>query len=460
MSVRLHNLTLTDRERLYRLGWFTRVRWVMAALALMILLVGWYAMGVRFSRAGRTPSLAPAVNVVLIVFLYNAAFTFLVHIVRARGQPSRRVILELTLGQLACDMIAITALAHFTGGVENYFVVLILVPLVIATELLPQSLAYATAGAAVALIHALAWAELVWGGRGGLWEHSHVYWRGTAVGLYDEPDYVLEVTSALTVTIFATVAVASSISKRLRRREAELEDAYGALRKADEAKSFFMLKAGHEMRAPLAAIHSILGAIAHTTDTLAGPQERLIRRAQRRAEGLMDLVDDLRRYSRLRAPKAVIEFVAVSLEEVVAETVELFRSQAEAGGVELVCRTQAAETDGDEELLREVVTNLVANALQYTPEGGRVEVTLAVAGGVAVLTVADTGVGISQAAQARLFEEFYRAPEAKRILANGTGLGLAITRRIVEMHRGRIELEAQREAGTTFTVRLPLRQAT
>ena len=106
-----------------------------------------------------------------------------------------------------------------------------------------------------------------------------------------------------------------------------------------------------------------------------------------------------------------------------------------------------------------MVTNIVTNAIQYTPRGGRIEIELAIEGSSAVLRVTDTGIGISKPARAKLFEEFYRSPEARKHFPDGTGLGLAITRRIVELHHGRIEVHSPPEGGTVFFVRLPLSQS-
>ena len=102
------------------------------------------------------------------------------------------------------------------------------------------------------------------------------------------------------------------------------------------------------------------------------------------------------------------------------------------------------------------MTNLLANAIQYTPRGGRIDVRLVREDSSAVLTVADTGIGISPAAAERLFEEFYRAPEAKKAFTDGTGVGLSIVRRVVEIHGGEISVSAREGGGTVFRVRLPL----
>jgi len=448
-------LTLTDRELADRLGWFTQLRWAIGAGALLMLLVSWYVLGIRFRFADGRSAMSPAVEAILVVFLYNAAFAFVVHIVRARGGIRRQLIVRLALAQLVCDMLAICAVAHYTGGVENLFIMLVLVPLVIATELLPAKLTYATAAGAAAMINALAWLE-----QQGVLSHVEVHWPGKVAGqwpaLYADAAYVTQVTVVLTITIFVMVFVASTISGRLRRREAELEQACRRLAEVDKAKSFFMRKAGHELRAPLAAISSILEAIAHTSKALEDTHRRLIDRTQYRTKAMMDLLDDLRRYSYLQGPEGVLKPVRLDLERIVSATVELFRLQAEQAGLKLTGSTQPVAIQGDEEMIREVVTNLVANAVQYTPAGGEISVKLAQRGEWASLTVSDTGIGISQAAAEGIFQEFYRSPEARRLLPEGTGLGLAITKRIVTMHGGMITFTSGEGKGTVFSVSLPV----
>ncbi len=452
------DLTITDRELFYRLGWFTHVRWAFGLFCLLMLLICWHVLGVRF-RIGDGPwTMAPAAHVVLAMFLYNAVFTFAVRIIRSGKRTTRHMIVFIALAQIMCDLVSICALIHYTGGVENVFVILILVPIVIVTELLPQALAYATAGGAAVLINALAWGE-----QQGFLQHAHVELvRGNgppqAIGLYLDSLYVLHVTTALTVTIFAMVFIASTIAARLRKREAELEEAHRKLRIVDETKGFFMRKAGHEMRSPLAAIHSILNAITSSTESLSAEQSRLLGRARYRTKAMMAMVADLIRYSRLRSPEAVFQTKPIYLSNIVTNTVELHRKHAEIAGIELSCRTEPAWIKGDEELLRELATNLLANAIQYTPAGGSIEVTLTKQAKTVLLTVADTGIGINEQEAEMLFEAFYRSSQAKKTFLDGTGLGLAIVNKIIQIHGGSINARPGPSGGTVFTVELPAQE--
>ncbi len=448
-------LSITDRELFERLTWFTYVRWVFGVFCLGVLLAAWHGFGVRFCLDSQPASMGPVIHVILGLFLYNAAFTFLNAILRARRRISRKLVVMIALVQIICDLVAILAMVHFTGGVENPFVMLILVPLAIVAELLPRGLAYGTAGVAAAVLAAVVWAE-----KEGWISHVHIKRAdGTALqgaGAYVDSHYVLAVIAALSVTMFAMVFVSQNIARRLRQREQQLGDAYQTLSSADEAKSFFMRRAEHEMRAPLAAIHALLDTMLRSADEpFADPQD-LLSRAKRRTAALMELIGDLRRYSRFRMPDRIFETQQFSLDEVVGNTVDLFASQATQQGLTINSAIERARMKGNEEMLRELVTNLVANAVQYTPVGGRVDVTLRVDGVAADLVVADTGIGMTPEARDRLFEEFYRAPEAKKVFREGTGLGMAIVDRIVQIHHGQIHVEDNPGGGTVIRVHMPL----
>jgi signal transduction histidine kinase len=452
------DLTITEQELVERLGWFTHVRWLMACGTLVLLLFCWWGLGVRFHVASARPALGPAIYVTVLIFIYNAVFTVLVGRIRHGGAIRRQRLNVLALGQIACDMIAVTALVHHTGGVANYFVILVLLPMVIASELLPQALAYLCAAGAAALINAMAWGEYF-----GLLTHIHVDLsggRGHSVvsGLHADWVYVLQVTGAMSAMSFMMVFIASAISTRLRQRERELEDAYRRLHDADEAKSFFMRKAGHEMRAPLAAIVSILDAVSRDGQArLTDQQRQLMNRAALRSKALMEMVNDLRRYARLRAaPRDVLHSGYLALGDLAEQVIELLGTHAAEAGLSLTARVEPVPVTADEELIKQVIINLVTNAIQYTPHGGSVEIVVRVDKPWAVLEVADTGIGLSDAARRHLFEEFYRSPEAKKTFRDGTGLGLSICKRIIDIHGGQISAQSRPGEGSIFSIRLPL----
>ncbi|MGC9398414.1 MAG: sensor histidine kinase [Anaerolineae bacterium] len=240
--------------------------------------------------------------------------------------------------------------------------------------------------------------------------------------------------------------------------------AYEAVRKLDAAKRKFILMVTHELRSPMGVVRSLLrtldGGYAGELNTV---QREMIHRALRRADFLQTLIDDLLDLAAGKTGlRAEEKRAPVDLTEIVKRVAERYSSPAAEQGVTMrveMASEAPLRVEGTEDNFDRVVTNLISNAVKYTPEGGAVDVRLEKEGGTARLTVADTGIGIPKEAQAHLFEEFYRAPNAKAAVQHGTGLGLVITRDIVTRYGGQIEVESTEGEGTTFVVVLPLTTA-
>jgi len=170
---------------------------------------------------------------------------------------------------------------------------------------------------------------------------------------------------------------------------------------------------------------------------------------------MLDLIDDLLRYSRLRTAAKDMRREDVELAEIVRRTADLFRPRAEEQNVRLDIHVQPAAVRGSRDGLADLVNNLVSNAIRYTPAGGLVTVRVGASGGRARLVVEDTGIGIPEDELSHVFDEFFRGREAKKVSAHGTGLGMTIIRRVVEMHAGRIDVESAPGEGTAFRVTFP-----
>ncbi len=241
--------------------------------------------------------------------------------------------------------------------------------------------------------------------------------------------------------------------------------AYEAIRHLEEAKRKFVLMVTHELRSPLGVVRSLLNTLAGGyAGRLSDLQADMIGRALRRADFLQTLIDDM---LDLAAGKAGLRVSAgtepIDLAPLVQGILERYRVPAEEKRISLRLEIAQPTDQGtppvvsaNREELDRAITNLVSNALKYTPEGGTVTLTLARDQQRAVLTVSDTGIGIPEEALPHLFEEFYRAPNAKAQVKQGTGLGLVITKDIVTRYGGSISVKSAAGRGTTFTVILPL----
>lgn len=235
-----------------------------------------------------------------------------------------------------------------------------------------------------------------------------------------------------------------------------------ALTRAELERGRLARVTAHELRSPITVAQSLLRNVLRGYAGPLTPQQRdIFARISGQLDFLSNLVNDFLDLTASRTPASIAGEGPVTLNESLARVVLALQPRAEEKGVSLTLRPPREELAvwATEEGLDHIFTNLVDNAVKYTPEGGAVSVTALRVGDQARVTVADTGIGIPPDALPHLFEEFYRAPNARAMKAVGTGLGLAIVKGLVERYRGQIAVESTVGQGTTFTVTLPLHNA-
>lgn len=250
-------------------------------------------------------------------------------------------------------------------------------------------------------------------------------------------------------------------AKRLQaieREAAELARAKEEMERLDRFKSAFMLTVAHELRAPVTALQSFLLAMLKGY-VPSDQQQEILQRAIERSQELLELIDDLLNLAAAKE-SAPQKRTILSLADVLEKVVPLLQAQAEEKGMIFTIEVrQRPLVEADPDQMGQLWTNLISNAVKYTLAGGQVTVTLEEKDGWAVGTVEDTGIGIASEDQARIFEEFYRTPQAKEFAYRGTGLGLPLVKRIVEGHGGTIEVESALGQGSRFIFRLPVARA-
>lgn len=263
--------------------------------------------------------------------------------------------------------------------------------------------------------------------------------------------------SEISATNLARRIETSHIDRELFELATVLNGAFARLEAAFERQSQFTSDASHELRTPLAVIR------AHAELALSKPRSAeeyrdTLSACLKATSRMATLVDGLLVLARSDAGRLDMPLGKVDWTRVVEEVLEQYRPQAEAAGIALSAALERSATvTGDPTLLARISSNLLSNALRYTPPGGRVHVTLAREGSaVAVLAVEDTGCGIPLEDQGRVFERFFRADKARSRALGGYGLGLAICKSLVEAHRGTIGFTSAPKRGTRFEVRLPL----
>ena len=239
------------------------------------------------------------------------------------------------------------------------------------------------------------------------------------------------------------------LSAALNRMIERLEESFQYIRR-------FTADASHELRTPLTVLRGELEAAAQKPQ-LNPEVSETIGSALEETERLSRIVDSLLAISRLDAGEAQMERAKLDLAELAVSTTEQMRLLAEDRNINLSCEAGGrVEIEGDRARLKQVVVNLVDNAIKYTPAGGNVTVKVIAIDDRATLEVADNGGGIPAEALPHLFERFYRVDKARSRQMGGTGLGLAIVRSIVMAHGGQVTVESTEGKGSRFRVELPL----
>jgi two-component system CheB/CheR fusion protein len=244
---------------------------------------------------------------------------------------------------------------------------------------------------------------------------------------------------------------------KTKQLEGELRQRAAELQKADANKSEFLAVLSHELRNPLAPLLNGLTLLRLQTDRrdIAETQSMM----GRQIHNLRRLIDDLLDVSRIDRGKLELIRERVTVDAIVRNAIEMSQPGIEAKSHELVARYWPSPlyVEGDAVRLVQVVSNLLGNAAKFTPDGGRIELTVQASGDVAMIVVKDNGIGFEPGDERRMFEMFVQLETSRRASTGGLGLGLTLVRRLAEMHGGSVEARsAGLGRGAEFVLRLPL----
>ena len=243
----------------------------------------------------------------------------------------------------------------------------------------------------------------------------------------------------------------------------DLADSYNAMAEKiehfDQSRSQFVQNASHELKTPLATMKILLENLIYQPDMPPELRAEFMQDMNHEIDRLSGIITDLLTLTQMDSHAASLKLEKISLTGLCEDTVHALRPAAEKANLTLHAElAEDVHLTGDESKLRQVVYNLIDNAVKYTPEGGTVEVTLRADSREAILTVRDTGIGIPAEDVAHIFDRFYRVDKARSRATGGTGLGLSIVRQMVQLHGGEITVDSAADKGSTFTVTLPVRK--
>ncbi len=436
---------LKSTSLIQRAYWLIKLRWVAIATLAAATFVAAQFMSVSLPTQD-------LLTISLLLIAYNfILYDLLRYWTRVGKTPSPARIGRFLTFQIVGDLFILATILHFSGGVENPFSFFFVFHMIIASILRSKGQSYLQATLAVILFAGL----IVLEGTGVL---PHYHLTGFADhGLYADKIFVLGFLFVFTVTLYLVVYMTTSISEQLRTQQNDLEKANTQLEEKDQVKNQYVLRVTHDIKGHLAAIQSCLEIVFNgMVGPLNDKQKDLVDRAYRRTMKCMAFVTALLKLTRMKL-SGHLEMERFSLRNCILSSLASVQPRAQAKSITVQHRIDPAVEDvlGESVLIEETLTNMLFNAVKYTPDGGQVDLEAMPDGDFIKVRIADTGIGIPPAELPRIFEEFYRAENARAVERDGTGLGLAFAKEVIERHGGCIWAENNPGGGSIFTFTLP-----
>ncbi len=390
--------------------------------------------------------------VAAVLVCYNWIFLVLVNrAVRNNRSDIASFINKIVNMQISVDLIVLTVMLHFSGGIENPCIIFFIFHMVISSILLSTKESYLQATLAVGLITLLV-----------LLEYKNFIPHYCLVGfimrdLHGDGLHIAGWVFIFTMTLYMIVYMTGSVATQLRQQEDAFRQANIQLEQKDRLKDEYVSRVTHDIKGHLAAIQSCLEVVdSHLVGPLNEKQQEFVRRAYTRTSKLADFVRMLLKLTRMRLNDKFDREV-FALSETVDSAVASVRTRAGGKSITLShsFEPMVDKIYGNQFSIEEMIVNLLLNAIKYTPANGTVTLNVIDQQEDILIEIVDTGIGIPENELEYVFDEFFRASNARKSERDGTGLGLSIAKQIVQRHCGKIWAQSKLGEGTKFAFTLP-----
>ena len=439
---------LPDSLLVRNMLWFCRLRWLVIGLLALFGALGLCPS--LLSRFGLRPH--PVWPFIAAGVLTAANLLFLAHARALVGREPPRGAKRNLWAQIVVDLSVLTVVVHYVGSLETYAAFAYLFHIVLACIFFPRRWSSAvTALACVLYVGCVALEE------SGALPTAGIYMDASLREQMDRVPGVrlLNVGSAL-LTWAVVAHLASHLSAMVRERDQELAETNRRLVQAQRERTRHMLHTTHELKAPFSAIHANVqlllgGYCGELPDAARDVLDRIAARCQRLAAEIQEMLQLANLQSEAQEPPRT----EVDLADILGWCVERMQPVAKGRGITIDADLRPARLAAVEDHMKMLLVNLLANAVNYSADGGRVRVLCSPAADGPRVVIADEGIGIPPDKLPHIFQDYYRTNEAVRHNKESTGLGLAIVRHVAEMHSVRVRVESAPSLGTTFTLSFP-----
>lgn len=431
--------------------WFIKLRYGAVIMLLFLLFTSEFFLNVTFSDVQR--------EILILITSCILFYNLILHYGRrfAKNDHIKFNPLHLSLIQMVLDLYALTMLVYYTGTIESPLYMLFIFHMIIGSLVLPGKIIYSTSITTIIIFAALTFGEYY-----NLISH-HAIQGLLSAPVYNDIKYITAFVSIFTFVMVMSVILANRIAKQLYKMEQDLFESYDKLKASEEEKQKYIMAVVHEIKSPIAALHSYLDLILEKyLGPLNNKVEDKLKRARVRSDEAIKLIENVLKISKIRLLDEINK-EEIDIKELIYSTISKQVSIINAKKIHVSVndkRTIKKKLSGDKLLLDLAFSNLIGNAIKYVDSEGIIHISILGDEDKLVVAICDNGIGIPSKDHENIFKDFYRASNIGKDFG-GTGLGLSIVKHIVDEHEGQIVVESPSELGNDqnpgccFTITIP-----
>jgi len=435
--------------RIVRLAyWLIRLRWY----AIIGIVIGFF-IAKHFLHIPIW-NLPVYISIIFLILLNVISFSVLKYLQKSRIRKSLKFVNRIINFQISTDLIVLTILLHFSGGVENPFIIYYIFHMIIGNIILTTKESFLQTSFALLLVGTMTFLEY-----SGIIKHYPL--EGFIVtNIYNDLTYLLCTGFIFVTTSYFVVYITRTIVKESKRHEISYLQANIKLRQKDKIKNEYVMRITHDIKGHITAIQSCITVLNKKwTGPLNPQQEEFLNRAINRIQILNTFISDLLSITHRKLHQKT-EKKYFDLNFSLKEMIKIAENMAHDKNISIIKNIESSINNiyGEQSSIEEVLLNLILNAVKYSPPGNHILISTFNKQDSILIEITDHGMGIPENEIHLIFNEFYRASNAKSQVKDGTGLGLAISKQIVENHGGKIWVKSKLNLGTTFSLLLKKEQ--
>ena len=433
-----------NKMLLSNVHWFISVRWIVVVVFVVSGISG-RLFSEHLASFGFTLPVVPLLSMAAFILLLNSGFYMFS---RKLSETNHRSIAIILWIQIIIDLVFVTSLVYFIGSTETFIPFIYLIHITLSCIFFPMFRSII-----IVIIAALSYLTCVILQNFGVLARRTVLLSQADIGVSDNLVRFLFALSAV-LTWFILWYFISTLSEGVRERDSSLRIANLQLKKAEKEKTRQVLITTHDLKAPFAGIETNISVLKYLHwEELPESCKKIIDKIEIRSQTLRERIKQILALGNLRSRiDKEIEIVEVNLKLILDDIIGEISEQILSKKIVLDTDIKEITVKSNEEKLRILFSNLISNAVYYTPDEGRIEIMIIPHKDEVEILIRDTGIGIKEEYLDKIFDEYFRTPEARNFNKKSTGLGLQIVKTVTEQLGLSLSVESIKDKGTTFTV--------